>query len=265
MVCALLKGLSQSVHYPVAAQYTGSGAYSKNFIDVFSFTSNQGALAGLQQVSAGIYAERKFLLKELSVYNLAVALPTTVGGIGFTAKYFGSTDYNESLLGIAYAKNLGKIDIGAQFNYNMIRIAGYGNDAVINFELGTIWHITDKFHTGIHVYNPVGGKFGKSGDEKLAAVYKGGFGYEASQKVFLSTEIIKEEDKPVNVRAGLQYNFAEAFFVRTGISTNAAFYYLGAGLSWKNVRLDVTASYHSQLGITPGLLLIFAAKPKDEQ
>ena len=260
-----MPALAQTVRYPIAAQYTGAGAYSKNFIDVFSFTSNQAALAGLQQAGGGIYTEKRFLLKELSVYNLAIAVPTKLGGIGFAAKYFGYTDYNETSFGIGYGKNLGKVDIGVQFNYNMMRIAGYGNDGVINFELGTIWHVTDKFHTGIHVFNPVGGKFGKSGDEKLAAVYKAGFGYEVSEKVFLNAEVIKEEDKPVNIQAGLQYNFAKKFFVRTGISTEAVFYYLGAGLSWKNMRVDLNASYHPQLGITPGLLLIFTALPEDKE
>ena len=33
--------------------------------------------------------------------------------------------------------------------------------------------------------------------------------------------------------------------------------WLGIGLNLKSFRVDVTNSYHPQLGITPGLLLLF--------
>ena len=42
------------------------------------------------------------------------------------------------------------------------RIAGYGNSSAINFEIGTVFHLTDKLHAGVHAYNPVGGKYGKN-------------------------------------------------------------------------------------------------------
>ena len=55
-------------------------------------------------------------------------------------------------LGLAYGRKLGsKIDVGAQFNYNGIRIAEYGNAAALSFEIGVIMHLTDKLHTGIPV------------------------------------------------------------------------------------------------------------------
>jgi hypothetical protein len=47
-----------------------------------------------------------------------------------------------------------KVDVGVQFNYYNVRIAGYGNAPAINFEIGTIFHLTDKLNTGFHAYNP---------------------------------------------------------------------------------------------------------------
>ena len=172
--------------------------------------------------------------------------------------YFGSADYNETQLGLVYARKLGtRIDIGAQFNYNGIRIAGYGNASAVSFELGTVLHLSDKLHTGIHLDNPVGGKFGKEQQEKLPSVYTIGFGFEASDKFFVSSEIIKEEDQPVNVSAGMQYKFLPQLMARVGVSSATSSGWLGLGLSLKSFRLDVTTSYHSQLGFTPGLLLLF--------
>jgi len=254
---------AQTVRRPVAAVYTGLGAYSTDHTDVFSFTNNQASLAQMKNASAGVYGEKRFMLDELSLYQLAIAVPTNSGNFGVKAGYFGFSDYNESQMGLAYARKLGsKIDVGVQFNYNSIQVSGYGNSSAINFEIGTVFHLTDKLNAGVHAYNPVGGKFGKNAEEKLASVYTVGLGYEASEKFFVSAEIEKEENQPVNVNAGMQYKFLPQLLARVGITTNTSNVYAGVGLFLKTFRLDVVASYHPQLGVTPGLLLLYDFKKK---
>ena len=254
---------AQTLRRQIAANYIGLGAYSRSHADVFSFTANQASLAQLKSTAAGVYAERRFLLSQLNNYTAAIGLPTSTGNFGLKAVYYGFTDYNETQLGLAYGRKLGsKIDIGAQFNYHGIRIAGYGNASAISFELGTVLHVTDKLHAGIHVNNPVGGKFGKNQQEKLPSVYAIGSGYEASEKFFIGAEIEKEEDQPVNVNAGLQYKFLPQLLARAGMSTATSSAWAGVGLIWRSMRLDVTTSYHPQLGITPGLLLLLPLSPK---
>ena len=243
--------------------YLSLGAYSKAQADVFSFTNNQAALASLTAPGIGVYGERRFMLTENSVYAVAAAIPTSLGNIGIQLNYAGFKNFNENKIGLAYARSLGaKVDIGVQFNYYGYRIPSYGNASTINFELGAIVHFTDKLSGGIHIYNPVAGKLGKSGDEKLAAVYKLGAGYDASESFYVSAEIIKEEDKPVNVTGGIQYRFKKQFFVRAGFISETSGGFAGAGLSWKNLRLDISANYHPQLGFSPGLLLIANLKRK---
>ena len=255
----------QAVRDPVSASYVRLGAYSNNHIDVFSFHANQAALAKVKTTSAGIYGEKRFLLNELSLYNAAITVPTSSGNFGLDARYYGFADYNESQVGLAYARSLGsKADIGVQFNYYNVRIAGYGNAAAINFEIGSIFHLTDNLNAGVHVYNPVGGHLGKNGEEKLASVYSVGAGYDGSGKFCIDIEIEKEEDKPVNVNAGLQYRFLPQLLARFGISTGTSLLYFGVGFGFKSMRIDIATSYHPQLGITPGLLLIFSLHSSKE-
>ena len=255
--------ISQVVHSPVNIRYTELGTYSNNFLNAFSFTGNQAILSSLRKASAGVYSEKRFFLNELNLYSLAVVAPSAIGGFGMQATYFGFSDYNESRLGIAYGKELGKtIALGIQFNYNLIHIAGYGNAGTMVSEICTMLHPAGKIHIGMHIYNPVGAKFGKNTGEKLASVYKAGIGYESSQEVLMSIEIVKEENKPVNVNAGLQYVFAKQFFAGIGIATESTSPYGGIGFSWKNIRIDISVSYHPQLGFTPGLLLLFGLKNK---
>jgi hypothetical protein len=240
------------------------GAYSVNYSDAFSFSSNQASLAQADHVQAGVYAEKRFLLEELSFYNAAIAIPTSSGNFGFKTGYYGFTDYNETQLGLAYARKLGKMtDAGVQFNYYGIKLNGYGTASAFNFEAGAILHLSEKLNAGFHVFNPVGGKIGKNEDEKLASVYTAGIGYEASDKFFISTEIEKEENQPVNVHAGIQYNFLSTVTARAGMSTATSTIYFGLGLKLKSLRIDITSSYHPQLGITPGILFLFNGKKKE--
>ncbi len=255
----------QTLRRPVAAPYIGLGAYSLNHVDVFSFTANQASLAQLKNAAVGVYGERRFLLAELNNYTAALALPTNSGNFGLKMGYFGFSDYNETQIGLAYGRKLGsKVDIGAQFNYNGIRIAGYGSSSATDFEIGAILHLTDKLHAGVHVNNPVGGKFGKDGQEKLPSIYTFGLGYDASQKFFFSAEVQKEEDQPVNVNVGLQYKFLPQLLARAGMESATSSAWAGIGLSWGSFRVDFTSSYHPQLGITPGLLLLFNFNSKEK-
>jgi hypothetical protein len=254
---------AQTLRRPVAAPYLGFGVYSPDHGDVFSFIVNQASLAGLKNIAAGIYGERRFLLTELNNYTAAIGLPTHSGNVGMKAVYSGFSEYSETQLGLAYARNLGsKMDIGVQFNYTGIRIAGYGNASAISFEAGGIFHLSDKLHTGFHINNPVGGKFGKDQQEKLPSVYTMGWGYDASAKFFFNLELVKEEDQPINVGAGLQYQFIPQLLVRAGMSSATSTAWIGFGFQFTSIRVDVAASYHPQLGMTPGLLLLFNAQPK---
>jgi hypothetical protein len=50
-----------------------------------------------------------------------------------------------------------------------------------------------------------------------------------------------------------------------GIATSTGSPYAGMGWQWKNCRADLTMRYHPQLGITPGLLLVFYGKQNTAQ
>ena len=252
---------SQSLRKPIAAPYTGLGAYSIHHVDVFSVTSNQAALAQIKNTSAGFYGEKRFLLAETNMYSALIAVPTEEGNFAFQADYFGFKNYNESQLGIAYAQNVGKnFDLGVKFNYYSFRIPGFESPSAVNFEIGAIVHLTERLNAGIHFYNPVGGKLSKTENDKLCSVYSFGLGYEASDNFLISIEMVKQEDLPVNVNVGMEYDFAKRFFARFGIASQNGSPFAGAGVCWDNFRLDASVSYHPQLGISPGLMLIMNFK-----
>jgi hypothetical protein len=256
---------SQTVRTLVTTVFTRLNTYSTLHANAFSFGSNQAALNSVKNISAGVYSERRFLLKEMSLYSAALVLPTPSGNFGFKGDYFGDASYNETGLGLAYGRKLGdKIDVGVQFNYYSFKVAGYGSASSINAEGGMLVHVTDALNVGVHIYNPTGVAVGKTGEEKLPAIYSAGFGYDVSKKFFIGAEIEKIENQPVNVNTGLQYYFDEKLFASAGIASATSAYYLGFGVALKNIQLNVVGSMHPQLGLTLGLLLLFnVSKPNE--
>ncbi len=256
--CASHNLYAQLVRKPVSSSYAGVGAYSATHSDVFSVLSNTAALTKVKQFSAGVYGEQRFMLKELMHYLGAFALPTQSGNFAVTTAYQGGSYMNDYQIGLAYARSLGKtIDIGVRFNYNGLKVNGYGNASAIGMELGTVLHFTEKLHGGLQVVNPVSSKFGINKQEKFASVYSLGIGYEASEKFFVSTAFVKEEDKANIVQADVQYKILPFLQLRGGVSTGTTSYWLGVGLGWKNIRLDIVSGYHNQLGLSPGLMIIY--------
>lgn len=252
---------AQSLRYATTDPYLSLGTYSYRQADPFSFSANQAALTREKRGAIGIYSERRFLLKETSSFRLAAVFPTALGNLGLKLDYAGFRDFNEYGIGLAYARGIGRqADAGIQFNYYGYRIPGYTSASTINFEAGVILHFSNKLQGGIHVYNPVGGKLVRSTNEKLATAYSIGMGYDASDNFFAGAEVIKEEDKPVNVRAGMQYHFARRFFARAGIISDSGSAFAGAGVGWDIFRLDISVSYHPQLGFSPGILLVMHFK-----
>ena len=248
--------VAQALRQPLAIHYVGLSAYSVEQPDVFGFTTNQAALAQLEHLSAGVYGERKFLLASTSLYAGVIGIPSKMGNFGFNFRYSGFRHYTENQVGVAYAKSLGKmIDLGMQFNYYGYKVPAYTNAHTASVEFGALVHFSSKLNVGLHVYNPMGGNFSKAG-EKLCWIYKLGLGYDASEQVFLFAELVQQEACPLAVNAGLQYRFEQQFFLRLGVATLSSTAYIGAGLQWKKLRLDVTTAYHPQLGISPGLLLM---------
>ena len=253
---------AQTLYTPLSAGYIKINTYSTVHKDAFSLAGNQAALAGVKNFSIGVYGEKKFMLADLSSCQLAFALPVPGGNFGLQADYFGSSSFNQSKLSLAYARSLGKIDVGAQFNYHQIKMVGYGNASAMNIEAGAILHVSDQFETGVHIYNPTRVSLGKNGEEKLPFVYSFGLGYDASDQFFIGTEIEKVEDQPVNINAGLQYSFDEKIFAKIGLSSATSSFYLGAGFLWNGLRIDVAASLHPSLGMTPGMLLVYNSPVK---
>jgi len=248
---------AQTVHEPALPPYIGAGVGSPDFSDAFSFAGNQALLCYTPHSRLGAFSEKKFMLEETAMHGLFFSLPVWNGGAGLQFRYTGFADFNQSMLGLAYAKKLGNlVGIGLQFDYHMIHIAGYGSSAAIGTGAALLVQPSNNLYIGFQVANPVGGRFRKNNGERLATVVKTSIGYEASQQVLIVLDIDKEEDRPVEILATLRYVFARRFFATIGISGSSGSPFAGIGLQWKQFRFDFSTRFHPQLGFSPAVSLM---------
>ncbi len=257
VLAASLQLQAQLVHYPQNVPHSGVTAYSSRQPDVFSFAGNQAALAATNSTSLGLFAERKFMFGENSVYTLAASLPTSLGNFGIQLNYAGFKNYNENRIGLAYARNLGtKLDVGIQFNYAGYRIPSYQNVSAISFEAGLIFHPVEKLSVGVQLCNPVRAAVDKGMAENMWSVYSLGIGYDAAENFFAGIVLVKEEYHPLNAATLLQYNLGKIFFLKAGYTSGNSLISGGAGVCWKKIRLDIVVNHHQQLGLYPGIILM---------
>lgn len=259
--CLLLAAQGQHSRSATSQVYSSLTTYSNRYCDAFALRNNVAAIAGTGQFSAGLFSERRFLLKELSSYSLAALLPTHSGNFGLKANTFGDGLLRETGFGLGYARMLGeKLAIGTSFNYYSLAASGYGSASLLTFDAGLMMPITESLRVGLSAHNPVGMKWGKTG-ERMPMVFSAGLGHDVSTQLFIGAEVEKTEDAPTTINAGLQYVFAEKLIARGGISSGTTACYLGFGVQLKSLRLDATATFHPYLGVTPGLLLLYSPKP----
>ncbi len=232
--------------------------------DFWAISHNQAGIAGINALQAGIYAENRFMLQEMSLAAAAVVLPSQAGHFGLSIQYFGSSIYSEGKAGLAYSRKFSdKLAAGLQLNYLFTRIGeGYGSSGTACAEAGIIYELLPNLQIGAHIFNPT--KAGlktenyHGNEEFISTIIRSGMAYNFSNKVLLSLEVEKDiRHKPVT-KLGIEYRAGEFVFVRAGISTNPVLNAFGFGLQTGRLQIDLSASYHYLLGYSPQAGVIYS-------
>lgn len=244
---------------PVGARSAAMGRSGVAMPGFWSVHRNQAGMAYIKNISAGVYYENRFMVKELGLKAGAFILPTKAGVMGISVSQFGYQNYNENKFGIAYANKFGeKIAAGLQLDYMHTFIAeDYGNKGLVTFEAGMIAELTQNLLFGVHIFNPIQASIAKYNDESLPAKLTIGGSYSFSEKIILNVDAEKELENDLDLKTGLEYHIVKPVYVRAGISTNPSLNTFGFGLEYKKLKFDFASSLHSVLGYSPQFSLVY--------
>nr|MDQ3049071.1 hypothetical protein [Bacteroidota bacterium] len=147
-------------NFPIGSRSASMGNASVSLSDVWSSHHNQAGLGFMRDASAGVYYENRFLLKELGVKGLAIAVPVKVGTFGLAVSNFGYSAYSENKYSLSFAKAFGeKFSAGIALNYHTVKIAeGYGSNGTFAAEVGLQSKPLKGLTIGAHVFNPTRAK-----------------------------------------------------------------------------------------------------------
>lgn len=249
-------------HLPTSARFAGMGHAGLTLVDLWSVSSNQAGLAGLEHPVAGAYYQQHWLSPDLAMQGLAFALPVGKGTFALSANSFGNNLYAQRTFGLAYAMELGEgLRVGVQLDYLQVQLGeGYGSTGAVTAELGVQARITEQLWIGAHLYNPNRATLGGPYAERAPTVLGAELGYTFNDQVLLTAGVVKDIDRPEHFRAGIEYRPLSVLFLRTGISSGPAKAHFGAGFRVKQLELDLAAVMRSQLGLTPMVNLNYRFK-----
>ncbi len=250
--------IAQIVNPIAGARGLAMADASVTFNDINSVFSNQAGLAMIERTEVMLFAGQKYFADEIRNFSLAYAQPTSFGTFALNLQYYGFEGYNEQKIGFNYARKLSKnLSLGGQIYYLGYRIPEYGNRGLLSAEIGLRSLVTDEVIVAAHISNPV--RVENAEDEKIPTIFNIGVAYIPSKKITISAEAEKEIEFPVAARLGLEYQLANPFYARLGVSTGPVLFSFGMGFQLKeSFTIDAAASYHQTLGFSPALALRFA-------
>jgi len=258
----IVQVMGQLAHNPVSEEYILSGTFSVHFNNAFSFNADPACLGGIKEIQGGLLMERKWMLRELAVYKMAVTFPAGQGGIGIGFQYSGDPDYNEQSIHLAYGKKLGRLELGICFDYLLNHAAGYSSIGFGGAGFGILYHVTEKLIAGWAFSLPVFGTVEKTHPETGPQKYLVGLGYETTTDLLLSLQLVKISGVAVGIIPAVEYHFADQFLFSFGFSAGNGSLYFNSG--WKKNRcwIQLYTAYDQVLGFSPGIVLLLNGKNK---
>jgi hypothetical protein len=239
-----------------AAYSMGEGNQVATNLGIQSVFGNPAGLTCL--AGPGIYAgaENRFELKDLTAFQLAIALPVEDWGcFSFNLTDFGGSLYRDQKFGLAYARKLMKhLSVGVQLDWMIMQIENYGSRHSVTFDAGLQAQLTEELMLGFHLFSPYPVNFG---EDRIVPVYIAlGMMYRVSPQVELKTEIQKHFYESPALHVGLRYNALKALSISMGLRTEPLNAIITSGLSIRipgGLIIDFGMNYHQSLGISSAL------------
>ncbi len=262
---------AQNVPETYGARAAALGNAASTHSDAFSVFTNQAGLADIEQISAGVGIENRFLLTELNALVLSAAIPTRSGTFGIGVNYYGLEDYNTQRAVLAYGRKLfeDKLNIGAEFDFINLNIPEFGSKSAITFGLGLQYQLNDRIAAAAHIFNPFNLQTTDQEEDLLFSAFKFGFSYIPSEQVGIYLETVKSFHHPAGFNGGIEYSILEKLILRAGFSTvpsalidgrfgtDLAYFTAGVGVNLNPLRIDIGNRFHPVLGHTPSLTISF--------
>ena len=237
-----------------------------------------GAMVAYPGISAGLSTDALPGIGERYGVFLGSALPFSIGGwqtahlqgllrlsandgVGLEILPSSHETYGEQRFRLQYGRRFGKLVL-AGGSADVLRVSAqeYGSATTFSFGLSVLANPLPGLWLGARVQNPL--QLDLDG-EAIPTVVRIGAAWQASKTLIVLAESEKDADRPLQVKAGIEYHPVQLLTLRIGMRTEPARLGFGAGLRLtKSLAIDTGAEWHPVLGLTPAAMLVWR-KPKE--
>jgi hypothetical protein len=257
-------GFAQIPQHQQGAIYPGNFLFLPKSGPAMAVTRN-AALLGLNVESfLGLYSERRFMLKDLSLHQVVFVFAADNSSFAAILESFGTGDFSENAARVSYGRKLGKLCLGIQFDYVRRAIIGFGPASSLGASIGLNWQANERLLTGIEISNPFPQKSQTSSALLLPFAIDWYINLSVSDQAGMGLFIEKAPLNPVAISFALIYQPVEKIKCRGGIKTDGFSPWLSVEYELKKFRLQIQSIYHQQLGISPGISLVYSLKKQSK-
>lgn len=213
-----------------------------------------------KKVYAGYY--NRYSVKELATVSGGVYYTNDVLPTGFEIYSFGYDEYRESLFRLSMGKQIAqKWSLGVAFQYTLLQSELFEESSgIVSTDIGVTYKPSESVLTGLSILNFPSVKTGDENiDNSHIAPYAVllGVNWHFTEMVLLTGSFEHSKEESATGSLGMEYLAFENFKIRAGTKVSPLSPTLGVGYNINNIVADVSAVYHSVLGISLGIGLSF--------
>jgi hypothetical protein len=239
---------AQSVSGLLGAQAAGMGYASGTLSGEWAIFNNVAGLANQKEaIAAATYEVRPALPGGNRLGALGV-VPFSFGTAGISFFRFGDALYNEQVISLGFANQIGNTSLGARLSYIQYRAEGFGTHGAIGINIGGITKITPQISIGAWAQNINQPKINFDTKEKVPVKLMGVVSFKPTEKFTLVTELEKDVLYPVLWKTGMEYIIHKKFFTRAGFNIQPNALFLGVGFQGWRFKIDYAFQGLTQLG-----------------
>lgn len=218
-------------------------------------TLNPAILALPRPTEVLLYTKRPYAIPGLQETRMMARLKSgTRSGIAAGVGRFWNPDYSSTDFLLAYGLLL-KQNLGIGISTGLIhsRIKGFRGNLAILPGISIQWS-PRHFTGGIFFRHTVSGVLPHDPDSWIIGV---GIGKDLSDQVCLDAIVACLPGMTASIQVGLQYQVLNAWRLALRCQTAPFRYAVESGYQRNRFALRITADWHPQIGITPGVLLVY--------
>lgn len=220
--------------------------------DIWSAQKNQAGIATLKNPKIAFAYNNEYGISNFNTKSVVFAFPLKNYVLGAGFQTYGVENYNETKSSLSLAKAISpKLLLAFGLNYHQLQIENYGSAKSLTFDVGLQYEIFNKLWLGTHISNPNQSNYGDDTEQNISTNIQFGASYYFSNQLLISSEIEKAIANEVDIKFGISYQLAKLIALRCGTSVNPFKQYVGFGLNYEKLNVDIAVSSHQILGISP--------------